>query len=998
MDWRVNVLSTQTSDTSPSILVEFPDAKYAFNVGEGSARSLAQSKSNWKKTRACFLTSLGAERCTGLTGTLMSFADSTVEEVCVVGGVGLTQWVAGMRFFTYRNTCSILTTEIDPFNVDVMSEKPMATFKDANAVVYSFPVFHSSHSPPPSASAKEDVMITGEKRKRDSISSADAPSPKKFHVDPSSSSHPHPRARSRSTSPPPSITGDPDQDFRLAIIKAMFPGTHDPADLIWAKTARNKALQGLPSPPKPSKQPKVNKDGIQKSRRGKVYQGDGPPSAESSRDNKDGVLKTPGIDEVHAMVDLTTKGKEERRNGNPFSRKATKPLGFFDPLPKYSHPSVLPHAPNERHTLAYVLVGPTYRGKFNAERAKELQIPSGFLRGQLSKGIDVTFTVKGPDGEDVQRTVKSSEIMGKAPTPSVIIVLDVPTPEHIPSLVKTFTESPFYSRFHARHAEFTEKHVVRVVYHMLGRSVFEDPRYVQFMNGFDPETHHCFSSSEHNTNPITYTGPAYNQIRMAHLDSSLFSLPHYSLTPHRDYKLIPNLPANVHPMRMNQVASMRPFVPPAQNRRVDAEDLFTPIAEGKVDVRSVIGKEALKRMDEAREVVEKLEKEREAGPSTKGDDVCIWTLGTGSAQASKYRNVSATLIQIPDQGNILLDCGEGTWCQILRAFGDEAEAELRKLKCIFVSHIHADHHAGLVKLLSIRRHLDPPPTEPLYLVSILRVHMYLRELSDLEDLGLASLSPTPPSSNGVISILAEAIHYKNRPSYQTEGMWAMNSTEPWTDIAQSKQNLQKMRDGLGLTRFETVDVMHRTPCYGVVIEGQGTLDTGGNGKGWSIVFSGDTVPAKPLISQGAAVGTTVLIHEATLSDEQKAMARDKHHSTFGQAIEVGKEMKAEHILLTHFSARYPKLPPAVVKPATLSVSADFPSTSPSEAERKEVEDGGPTVAMAFDNVRFRIGSMWKMRYYLASLEDNYMETRDEEEELEEEKAVLGRVGETEVSL
>jgi ribonuclease Z len=72
-------------------------------------------------------------------------------------------------------------------------------------------------------------------------------------------------------------------------------------------------------------------------------------------------------------------------------------------------------------------------------------------------------------------------------------------------------------------------------------------------------------------------------------------------------------------------------------------------------------------------------------------------------------SVSSTLIQIPRWGNVLLDCGEGTWGQMARMFGDDADCStgawqaLRELKCIYISHIHGDHHIGLAKLLSMRR-------------------------------------------------------------------------------------------------------------------------------------------------------------------------------------------------------------------------------------------------------------------------------------------------------
>jgi ribonuclease Z len=62
----------------------------------------------------------------------------------------------------------------------------------------------------------------------------------------------------------------------------------------------------------------------------------------------------------------------------------------------------------------------------------------------------------------------------------------------------------------------------------------------------------------------------------------------------------------------------------------------------------------------------------------------------------------------PSNGHILLDAGEGTWGQLARFFGtDENKPEnvwdvLRDLKCIYISHIHGDHHIGVSKILTMR--------------------------------------------------------------------------------------------------------------------------------------------------------------------------------------------------------------------------------------------------------------------------------------------------------
>lgn len=51
---------------------------------------------------------------------------------------------------------------------------------------------------------------------------------------------------------------------------------------------------------------------------------------------------------------------------------------------------------------------------------------------------------------------------------------------------------------------------------------------------------------------------------------------------------------------------------------------------------------------------------------------------------------------------ILLDVGEGTCGQIYRFYGSEAPNVICKIKAVYVSHLHADHHIGSYALLQSR--------------------------------------------------------------------------------------------------------------------------------------------------------------------------------------------------------------------------------------------------------------------------------------------------------
>jgi ribonuclease Z len=66
-------------------------------------------------------------------------------------------------------------------------------------------------------------------------------------------------------------------------------------------------------------------------------------------------------------------------------------------------------------------------------------------------------------------------------------------------------------------------------------------------------------------------------------------------------------------------------------------------------------------------------------------------------------SVSATVVEIPDFGNILLDAGEGTLGQLKRRYGSSLWTDiLSKTKILYISHMHADHHLGVRRILEER--------------------------------------------------------------------------------------------------------------------------------------------------------------------------------------------------------------------------------------------------------------------------------------------------------
>lgn len=178
--------------------------------------------------------------------------------------------------------------------------------------------------------------------------------------------------------------------------------------------------------------------------------------------------------------------------------------------------------------------------------------------------------------------------------------------------------------------------------------------------------------------------------------------------------------------------------------------------------------------------------------------------------------------------------GEGSYGQLRRRFGyAAADGLLCALRCIWVSHIHADHHVGLPTLLAARTRLLGLDCEPLLVVGPRPLRRALQGYAQLEPMrfrfveAAASAASPPP----------------NAPPPSPEARAAVAS------IAQA----------LGLSRLESVPVVHCAHAYALVLERAGGEAESGVGGGWKLVFSGDTRPCPQLVQ--AARGATLLIHE-----------------------------------------------------------------------------------------------------------------------------------------
>ncbi|MCO5572365.1 hypothetical protein L7F22_026118 [Adiantum nelumboides] len=301
-------------------------------------------------------------------------------------------------------------------------------------------------------------------------------------------------------------------------------------------------------------------------------------------------------------------------------------------------------------------------------------------------------------------------------------------------------------------------------------------------------------------------------------------------------------------------------------------------------------------------------------------------LGTGSSQPSKHRNVTGIYIHLFKKGGVMLDCGEGTFAQLKRRYGAKgADDLLLGLKCIWISHLHADHFTGILRILSARKALLQAQSiyESILVIGPKKLKSFLDSYGKIENLGMEFLdcsqttlevqrwADAETAEDGVAHKKEGLINWSTRCSSERNGMqhiWKQPGyhIQQGVDI-EGRKRLRAVLDRLGLKDLYSVPVIHCPNAFAVVLEAQGKkVNKNATKPGWKLVFSGDTRPCQALVE--AAKNATILIHEATFDDDLIAEAVKKNHSITLEAMKVGIDAGVYRIFLTHFSQRYPTIP------------------------------------------------------------------------------------------
>ncbi|KAG1694250.1 hypothetical protein DVH05_021602 [Phytophthora capsici] len=509
--------------------------------------------------------------------------------------------------------------------------------------------------------------------------------------------------------------------------------------------------------------------------------------------------------------------------------------------------------------VSYVVETRPQRGKFLVDKAKALGVPKGKLFGQLHQGKDVTL----PDG----RVVKSSDCVLPSVPAAGCVIVSCPTAAHVDSLVS----SDGFKRY--READGKAEVQVEVVFHLGGVEVLRHSKYQAWARSFGAQARHVLLNHGACAQKTVYRASAKLQAQL------------HAVFPHA-------FPSNEAHELKDTIEPFSRVVPDVSCLKLSASS-EEKVVLGESMLSCILAPQARRGFDSSRcwprldfdqirESVDIVAKIPDSSSTKRSDedllDGRITFLGTGCAIPSKYRNVTGMYVELPigdDWAGLMLDCGEGSLGQLYRyANGDSKKLQelVNRLKCVWISHNHADHHLGLLRLLSHRP--DDSNTEPLLVIGPTPLRFWLDEYSEQD-----------PTVRGKYTFVENY-------SFD-EGDSRYNEVDTHAEAARVRVWL---KETLNIAQLECVPVKHALQSYAAVVT---FVD------GSKLAFSGDCRPSDKLAEK--ANGAFLIVHEATFEDELTKEAKDKAHCTMAEAIEVGRQANTRHLLLTHFSQRYPKM-------------------------------------------------------------------------------------------
>lgn len=562
---------------------------------------------------------------------------------------------------------------------------------------------------------------------------------------------------------------------------------------------------------------------------------------------------------------------------------------------------------NPKVSTNWIIYPKPTRGKFLVNNAKSL-------------GCDFTHFKKLCNNEEVVlengTIVKPEQVLEPTRYFAPILVLDIPSEEYMENFIN-----------HDWKKDCPDNLSYGMVFHFFGESI-QDPlsneKYIRFIKSFGPSTMHLISHKSYCPNSLNFHKTFRVSLKWKSLIPNFFPLPKW--TNKSTLKINNEDLTNVIPLISGQQFLLTPSNLTQNNNIASGENI--PLFEKKdcndiydmeikpLELKDVASREQFNTMiDESNNNnVQVLKTSVDLNKSLK-DQVDTLVLGTGSALPSTVRNVLSNIVRIPyvkDDGtsgyrSILLDGGENSFGTLRRIYKqEEVEMLLDELKMVYLSHLHADHHLGIVDFIrewNSRQEFKfgvNERFEKLIVIAPWQYEYFLQELNRVD-----------PFINTDFIVYISCEEFMLGKTFPTSKQFEIEEIDNLDSIPSEEVEFVKdinksefVYSTLGMDEIKTCAAQHCDFSYSVSMSFKLNIDSNDNSSDniFKISYSGDTRPKFVFTHIGE--NSDLLIHESTLEDEKFKDAFDKRHSTTSEAVHVGILMKAKKILLTHFSQRY----------------------------------------------------------------------------------------------
>lgn len=270
----------------------------------------------------------------------------------------------------------------------------------------------------------------------------------------------------------------------------------------------------------------------------------------------------------------------------------------------------------------------------------------------------------------------------------------------------------------------------------------------------------------------------------------------------------------------------------------------------------------------------------------------VLILGSNSAIPAFGRFPSAQIIQHYGDA-FLMDCGEGTQFRL-----SQFKVKRSKIRTIFISHLHGDHVFGLPGLLtslSLSGH-----EHPLEIVGPTGLEIYLNTVLEISQSHIRfPLKITELEGNGGV------VHETDKLVVSAFPLVHRIPTYGYLFKEKTKKN---RIDQTKLTLFN----LSPQQIQSILKDQDVTLEDGSCLKAsdfilpptpsHSYAYCSDTMYDEQVAM--AVKGVDLLYHEATFDNSMSALARDRYHTTSGEAGKIAALAGVGKLLIGHFSSRY----------------------------------------------------------------------------------------------